>query len=89
MQGGGLIMNPNGTMVYSAEGFGEATMRGLQEYEGQDHIAIWVGDGSPVTGGHGSGYNLLLDNTYSVVANLYVFLHATDYEYNEFQLMAQ
>ncbi|KAJ4471442.1 ASST-domain-containing protein [Lentinula aciculospora] len=72
MQGGGLIMNPNGTMIYSASAFQPSFLRGLQSYNNSDHVAIWIGDGSPVTGGHGSGYNLLLDNTYTVVANFTV-----------------
>ncbi|KAE9390753.1 hypothetical protein BT96DRAFT_925668 [Gymnopus androsaceus JB14] len=86
MPGGGLIMNPNGTMVYFAAGFGQSSMRGLQEYEGADHLAIWVGDGSPVTGGHGSGYNLLLDNTYSVVANVTVTNLGTGADVHELQI---
>ncbi|KAJ3968794.1 ASST-domain-containing protein [Lentinula raphanica] len=72
MPGGGLIMNPNGTMIYSAAAFEPSFLRGLQSYKGSDHVAIWIGDGSPVTGGHGSGYNILLDNTYTVVANFTV-----------------
>ncbi|KAE9396002.1 hypothetical protein BT96DRAFT_922457 [Gymnopus androsaceus JB14] len=91
MQGGGLIMNPNGTMVYYATGFGQCSMRGLQEYEGADHLAIWVGDGSPVTGRHGSGYiyiykNLLVDNTYSVVENVTVTNLGTGADVHELQI---
>ncbi|KAJ3782469.1 ASST-domain-containing protein [Lentinula aff. detonsa] len=72
MPGGGLILNPNGTMIYSASAFEPSFLRGLQSYNGSDHITIWIGDGSPVTGGHGSGYNILLDNTYTIVANFTV-----------------
>ncbi|KIK62494.1 hypothetical protein GYMLUDRAFT_126512, partial [Collybiopsis luxurians FD-317 M1] len=62
----GMILNPNGTLVGAIPGI----LRGLQKYNGTDHIAVWFGDGYPEGGGHGSGYNLLIDNKYLVVANL-------------------
>ncbi|KAJ3860739.1 ASST-domain-containing protein [Lentinula novae-zelandiae] len=86
MPGGGLIMNPNGTMVYSAAAFEPSFLRGLQSYNGSDHITLWIGDGSPVTGGHGSGYNILLDNTYAVVANFTVVNLGVGADIHELQI---
>ncbi|KAF5392287.1 hypothetical protein D9757_001483 [Collybiopsis confluens] len=61
----GMIINPNGTLVGAIPGF----LRGIQKYKGKDHISVWVGNGSLLSVGHGSGHNLLLDDTYSIVAN--------------------
>ncbi|KAJ4497695.1 ASST-domain-containing protein [Lentinula lateritia] len=72
MTGGGYIMNPNGTMVYFSSGFGSVViLRGVFTYQGEDHLGIWVSDGSiPTPSGHGSGWNILLDRSYNTVATI-------------------
>ncbi|KAJ3775465.1 ASST-domain-containing protein [Lentinula raphanica] len=72
MTGGGYIMNPNGTMVYFSSGFGaRVILRGVFTYQGEDHLGIWVSDGTnTVPAGHGSGWNILLDRTYNVAAKI-------------------
>lgn len=74
MTGGGYIMNPNGTMVYFSSGFGSVViLRGVFTYQGEDHLGIWVSDGSiPTPSGHGSGWNILLDRSYNTVATMSV-----------------
>ncbi|KIK52283.1 hypothetical protein GYMLUDRAFT_251327 [Collybiopsis luxurians FD-317 M1] len=69
--GDAFIMNPNGTLVYSAlqDTIDDVSIRlGIQSFKGEDHLAIWLG--ALVEPGYGSGYNLLLDNTYTIVANI-------------------
>ncbi|KAF5384597.1 hypothetical protein D9757_007454 [Collybiopsis confluens] len=77
--GEGVIMNPNGTLVYSAfphsgnfTGSGDQfTFRiGLENFRGKDHLVVWMGTINNPS--FGSGFNLILDETYTVVANLTV-----------------
>lgn len=73
---GGVIMNPNGTLVYSAEALnfkGESLLRGTVSYQGEDCLAFWVSDGPIVSEGYGSGYNVLVNSSYDVVLNMYVY----------------
>ncbi|KAF5384651.1 hypothetical protein D9757_007446 [Collybiopsis confluens] len=68
-----IIMAPDGTLVYSAFPSTEVefTYRlEVQSFKGKDHLVVWIGTFQ--LPGYGSGYNLLLDNTYTVVANITV-----------------
>ncbi|KAF5384601.1 hypothetical protein D9757_007453 [Collybiopsis confluens] len=71
--GGANILNPDGTLVYSAfpDSPNEITFRlGIQKFRGKDHLVIWRG--SIKQNDYGSGFNLVLDDTYTVVANITV-----------------
>ncbi|KIK62497.1 hypothetical protein GYMLUDRAFT_242661 [Collybiopsis luxurians FD-317 M1] len=60
-----IILNPNGTLVGAIPGI----FLGLHKYNGADHIAIWDGQYEPGHQAYGRGYIVLLDHTYSPVAN--------------------
>lgn len=55
-------------------------------YQGQPVLALWQGEFNP--GGYGNGYGLILDETYSVVANISANVTGTDakMDFHEFTL---
>ncbi|KAL0577330.1 hypothetical protein V5O48_004654 [Marasmius crinis-equi] len=66
-QPGGVIWNQDGTMVWSAADFGETLLFYPVKYKNKDHILIWTGQFSAA--GFGFGFNLLVNQSYAVVAN--------------------
>ncbi|KIY48140.1 hypothetical protein FISHEDRAFT_17104, partial [Fistulina hepatica ATCC 64428] len=64
---GPLIFNQDGQMVWTGSEYGPAMSFSLVSYKGEDHIIMWEGD---LVNGHGSGYTLLLNNRYEVVAKV-------------------
>ncbi|KIK52282.1 hypothetical protein GYMLUDRAFT_77877 [Collybiopsis luxurians FD-317 M1] len=73
---GAIILNPNGTLVYSAfqsTDINALTFRlGVQRFRGKYHLVVWIGAFDLFPGFGSSGYNLLLDETYTIVANITV-----------------
>ncbi|KAK1226167.1 hypothetical protein PQX77_010858, partial [Marasmius sp. AFHP31] len=55
-------------MVWSAAELGETLLFYPVKYKNKDHILVWTGQFSPA--GFGSGYNLLVNQSYVVVKNL-------------------
>ncbi|KAK7037526.1 hypothetical protein VNI00_011018 [Paramarasmius palmivorus] len=66
-QPGGVISNQDGTMVWSASDFGESMTFHKVTYKNKDHLLLWTGEFS--LSGYGFGHNLLLNQSYDVVAN--------------------
>ncbi|KIK62498.1 hypothetical protein GYMLUDRAFT_84423 [Collybiopsis luxurians FD-317 M1] len=81
MQDHVLILNPNGTLVGAIPG----TFMGLHKYNGVDHVAVWKGQYEPGRRAYGRGYIVLLDNTYSPVANLYDLLYMNGVDIDQLQ----
>ncbi|KAE9387805.1 hypothetical protein BT96DRAFT_890908 [Gymnopus androsaceus JB14] len=65
---GGLILNPDGTLVYSTADLAlvGTVMRGPMRYRGKDYLTLWPVR-LPLIG---NGYNVLLNSSYDVVVNI-------------------
>lgn len=67
-KGGATIFNWDGELVWDGSEYGEAMSFAPFKYQDQDVIALWQGEFN--SNGYGSGYGLVLDQSYSVVANV-------------------
>ena len=65
---GAVLLDWSGGLVWDGAEYGEAMDFSVQTYLGNEVIALWVGQFN--TGGYGQGHVLLLDQTYTVVANM-------------------
>ena len=65
---GAVLLDWSGGLVWDGAEYGEAMDFSVQTYLGNQVIALWVGQFN--TGGYGQGHVLLLDQTYTVVANM-------------------
>ncbi|KAJ9118209.1 hypothetical protein QFC22_004115 [Naganishia vaughanmartiniae] len=64
------IYNQTGELVWdgSLDGYTQTMAYSVQQYRNKSVLAIWQGQFN--AGGYGSGYNLLLNETYQVVGNV-------------------
>ncbi|EEB96061.1 hypothetical protein MPER_04868 [Moniliophthora perniciosa FA553] len=66
-QFGAVIYAEDGTMIWNGNEYGEAMAFQVVTYMGQPHISLWQGNWTGE--GIGSGFHILLNQHYEVVAN--------------------
>ncbi|KAF9260926.1 hypothetical protein L218DRAFT_871237 [Marasmius fiardii PR-910] len=66
-QYGAVMYDESGSVVWSAQEYGEAMAFSVVQYKGEPHIILWQGQWTSL--GIGFGYNLLFNKNYEVVAN--------------------
>ncbi|OCF44771.1 hypothetical protein I317_01461 [Kwoniella heveanensis CBS 569] len=83
-----LILTPDGEVVWfgAAEEFGYAQSMAFQTgyYKGQQVITIW--DGRFNAAGYGNGFGIILDQSYSLIANLSSNIEGSTLDFHEFYL---
>lgn len=69
-QAGGVIYNQTGELIYAAavDGYQQTMRFGVQTYQNKSVLTMWQGQFN--AGGYGSGYNVMLDSTYSIIKNV-------------------
>jgi hypothetical protein len=70
----------------SLDGYTQTMAYSVQEYQNKPVLAIWQGQFN--AGGYGFGYNLLLNQSYQVVANVTTDLTGLAADIHEFQITA-
>lgn len=65
---GAYIYDAYGNMIWDGSAYGEAMSFTPFTYQNQSVIALWQGEFHEA--GYGTGHGLLLDETYSVIANM-------------------
>ncbi|KAE9404723.1 hypothetical protein BT96DRAFT_813147 [Gymnopus androsaceus JB14] len=72
VQQGAAIYDQAGSLVWDGSVYGQTLAFSVVTYLGEPHIILWTGTAN--ASGVGSGYNILLDSSYEVVANFTVNL---------------
>jgi hypothetical protein len=67
-QPGGQIIDWEGNLIYDASAYGQTMSFQQMSYQGEDVLGMWVGAFN--SGGWGDGYSILLDRTYTQIANM-------------------
>ena len=82
------IYNQTGELVWdgSLDGYTQTMAYSVQEYQNKPVLAIWQGQFN--AGGYGFGYNVLLNQSYQVVANITTDLAGLAADIHEFQITA-
>lgn len=83
-QAGALIVDPAGQLIWDGSVYGQTLAFSAQTYLGQPVIAIWGGKFN--AGGYGQGHDVILDQTYSVIANVTTSLDGEFLDFHEFQI---
>lgn len=65
---GPYIYDAYGDLIWDGSAYGESMSFATYTYQNNTVIALW--QGSFNSAGYGSGHGLLLDDTYSVIANM-------------------